>query len=148
MHFPWSRLHRTLSGILPCEARTFLRRRLSACRPRPFLLLTLAIVTYPRGKSNLHNFSTHTHSFLSLRRSPVVQYPIFRSIDLSHDPHRFHRHIPHGHHAGRMPLPSLTSGKICLLFPPISTIMAFALPPDGYFPVTAYHQNCLWRKLL
>ena len=24
LHFPWSRLHRTLSGILPCEARTFL----------------------------------------------------------------------------------------------------------------------------
>ena len=28
MHWPWSRLHRTLSGILPCEARTFL-----ACPP-------------------------------------------------------------------------------------------------------------------
>ena len=24
LHFPWSHLHRTLSGILPCEARTFL----------------------------------------------------------------------------------------------------------------------------
>ena len=24
LHWPWSRLHRTLSGILPCEARTFL----------------------------------------------------------------------------------------------------------------------------
>ena len=24
LHYPWSRLHRTLSGILPCEARTFL----------------------------------------------------------------------------------------------------------------------------
>ena len=24
LHFPWSCLHRTLSGILPCEARTFL----------------------------------------------------------------------------------------------------------------------------
>ena len=24
LHFPWSRLRRTLSGILPCEARTFL----------------------------------------------------------------------------------------------------------------------------
>ena len=26
MHWPWSHLHRTLSGILPCEARTFLTR--------------------------------------------------------------------------------------------------------------------------
>ncbi len=24
LHWPWSHLHRTLSGILPCEARTFL----------------------------------------------------------------------------------------------------------------------------
>ena len=30
LHFPWSRLHRTLSGILPCEARTFLICGLSA----------------------------------------------------------------------------------------------------------------------
>ena len=27
LHFPWSRLHRPLTGILPCEARTFLIRR-------------------------------------------------------------------------------------------------------------------------
>ena len=26
LHWPWSHLHRTLSGILPCEARTFLTR--------------------------------------------------------------------------------------------------------------------------
>ncbi len=30
LHWPGSRLHRTLSGILPCEARTFLICRLSA----------------------------------------------------------------------------------------------------------------------
>ena len=30
LHFPWSRLHRTLSGILPCGARTFLTQILSA----------------------------------------------------------------------------------------------------------------------
>ncbi len=30
LHCPWSRLHQTLSGILPCEARTFLICRLSA----------------------------------------------------------------------------------------------------------------------
>ena len=29
LHFPWSRLHRTLSGMLPCEARTFLTCGLS-----------------------------------------------------------------------------------------------------------------------
>ena len=29
LHFPWSHLHRTLSGILPCEARTFLTCTLS-----------------------------------------------------------------------------------------------------------------------
>ena len=29
LHYPWSRLHRTLSGILPCEARTFLTCPLS-----------------------------------------------------------------------------------------------------------------------
>ncbi len=29
MHYPWSRLRRTLSGILPCEARTFLTWPLS-----------------------------------------------------------------------------------------------------------------------
>ena len=28
LHWPWSRLHRTLSGILPCEARTFLTCRI------------------------------------------------------------------------------------------------------------------------
>ena len=39
LHWPWSRLHRTLSGILPCEARTFLVWHLSACQPRSFILL-------------------------------------------------------------------------------------------------------------
>ena len=29
LHYPWSHLHRTLSGILPCEARTFLTCPLS-----------------------------------------------------------------------------------------------------------------------
>ena len=35
LHWPWSHLHRTLSGILPCDARTFL-----TC-------LTTAAITYP-----------------------------------------------------------------------------------------------------
>ncbi len=30
LHFPWSHLHRPLTGILPCEARTFLTCGLSA----------------------------------------------------------------------------------------------------------------------
>ncbi len=30
LHYPWSRLHRPLAGILPCEARTFLVCGLSA----------------------------------------------------------------------------------------------------------------------
>ena len=39
LHYPWSRLHRTLSGILPCEARTFLTCSLSVLQPRPSVLL-------------------------------------------------------------------------------------------------------------
>ena len=44
LHFPWSHLHRTLSGILPCEARTFLTCCLSAiaaaiiCATQSFLV--------------------------------------------------------------------------------------------------------------
>ena len=41
LHCPWSRLRQTLSGIPPCEARTFLPRRLSALRQRPSVLLKL-----------------------------------------------------------------------------------------------------------
>ena len=54
LHFPWSRLHQTLSGILPCEARTFLPRKLTPAaaaicltqnlRPMPGLSL-------PKGKA-------------------------------------------------------------------------------------------------
>ena len=39
LHYPWSRLHQTLSGILPCEARTFLTCSLSVLQPRPSVLL-------------------------------------------------------------------------------------------------------------
>ena len=44
LHWPWSHLHRTLSGILPCEARTFLTCCLSAiaaaiiCATQSFLV--------------------------------------------------------------------------------------------------------------
>jgi len=44
LHCPWSRLRQTLSGILPCEARTFLSRRLSAMRQRPSVLLPMLIL--------------------------------------------------------------------------------------------------------
>ena len=40
LHCPWSHLRRTLSGILPCEARTFLSRTLSSVRQRPSVPLT------------------------------------------------------------------------------------------------------------
>ena len=43
LHCPWSRLRQTLSGILPCEARTFLSRRLSASRQRPSVLLSFLV---------------------------------------------------------------------------------------------------------
>ena len=38
LHCPWSRLRRTLSGILPCEARTFLTPKFG---PRLFVLLKI-----------------------------------------------------------------------------------------------------------
>ena len=42
LHWPWSRLHRTLSGILPCEARTFLIRQAYAfCCDHPAYLSLL-----------------------------------------------------------------------------------------------------------
>ena len=44
LHCPWSRLRQTLSGILPCEARTFLSRSLSSLRQRPFVLLPLPVL--------------------------------------------------------------------------------------------------------
>ena len=43
LHFPWSRLRQTLSGTLPCEARTFLSRGLAVSRQRPPVLLTTCI---------------------------------------------------------------------------------------------------------
>ena len=43
LHFPWSRLHRTLSGILPCEARTFLTRINTAAITCPAYVFYLII---------------------------------------------------------------------------------------------------------
>ena len=48
LHWPWSRLHRTLSGILPCEARTFLTCRIPKeyGQPRLFILLIFLSILY------------------------------------------------------------------------------------------------------
>ena len=46
LHFPGSHLHRTLSGILPCEARTFLTRMITM-RPRSFVLLVFYAIESP-----------------------------------------------------------------------------------------------------
>ena len=51
LHFPWSRLHRTLSGILPCEARTFLTPAMLG-RDHLFYLspqLLLIIMCFPQN---------------------------------------------------------------------------------------------------
>ena len=52
LHWPWSRLHRTLSGILPCEARTFLTR--TPCRARLSVLLAAIFI--------LNYFSLFVHA--------------------------------------------------------------------------------------
>ena len=51
LHWPWSRLHRTLSGILPCEARTFLTPAMLG-RDHLFYLspqLLLIIMCFPQN---------------------------------------------------------------------------------------------------
>ncbi len=69
LHYPWSRLHRTLSGILPYEARTFL-----TCfykQPRSSVLLA------PCYSSTPHLFCQTVHSapFAKPRfqRSPLLR---------------------------------------------------------------------------
>ena len=42
LHWPWSRLHRTLSGILPCEARTFL-----SCGLSTLAAATVCLTSFP-----------------------------------------------------------------------------------------------------
>ena len=46
LHFPWGHPHRTLSGILPCEARTFLTCILSVMQPRSFSRLGNYYITF------------------------------------------------------------------------------------------------------
>ena len=47
LHFPGSHLHRTLSGILPYEARTFLTCSLSFLQPRSLVLLKPCLTILP-----------------------------------------------------------------------------------------------------
>ena len=56
LHCPWSRLRQTLSGTLPCEARTFLSRGLAVSRQRPPVLLTTCI-----SLSQNHGFVQRNH---------------------------------------------------------------------------------------
>lgn len=53
LHFPWSFLHRTLSGTLPCEARTFL----DAFAARPSVLLNTAYCTMKKSSCKAAFFS-------------------------------------------------------------------------------------------
>ena len=57
LHCPWSRLRRTLSGILPCEARTFLTWRLSALP---------AAITYSTYRAILAHLSSFVHETFHL----------------------------------------------------------------------------------
>ena len=45
LHFPRSHLHRTLSGVLPCEARTFLTCACTAATTRPAQRNQISILT-------------------------------------------------------------------------------------------------------
>ena len=54
LHWPWSHLHRTLSGILPYGARTFLTCYLSVLQPRsPILLISTLLYHILPQKTNL-----------------------------------------------------------------------------------------------
>ena len=60
LHCPWSHLRQTLSGTLPCEARTFLSRSLSFLRQRPFVLLNAPNSTTIPGCCQLRLSSNST----------------------------------------------------------------------------------------
>ena len=63
LHFPGSRLHRTLSGILPCEARTFLTCSLSSLQPRP---------SVPLRRVPYHNSFVSASTWFFTRCSAVI----------------------------------------------------------------------------
>ena len=57
LHYPGSCLHQTLSGILPCEARTFLSRTLSFMRQRSSILLIRSHIISSFSFSNKYNYN-------------------------------------------------------------------------------------------
>lgn len=59
LHYPWGRPRRTLSGTLPCGARTFLMRGLSALRPRLSDPVAEVLYFICRKKSNGLQFLSH-----------------------------------------------------------------------------------------
>ena len=65
LHWPWSRLHRTLSGILPCEARTFLTLPENTGKPRSF---TTVAATYRNTSHPL--FQVPICVFYTLKQLP------------------------------------------------------------------------------
>ena len=56
LHWPWSRLHRTLSGILPCEARTFLSCGLSTLAAAIVCLTSKSFVILTFFQNVVKNF--------------------------------------------------------------------------------------------
>ena len=74
MHFPWGYPHRTLSGTLPCEARTFLTARHRGPRDRLAQQIKCLII--------IHMTTAFVNAFLS--NAPL--YREYASADeLSHD---------------------------------------------------------------
>lgn len=63
MHYPWSHLRRTLSGTLPCEARTFLTWPLSVL-PAAITYLTLSKTEH----QTVNNLTTNSLSCPSPNR--------------------------------------------------------------------------------
>ena len=69
LHFPWSHLHRTLSGILPYEARTFLPEMGRPFIPLYFILFAILLLTCEiiriAPRYALSQSYGHSHSALS-----------------------------------------------------------------------------------
>ena len=72
LHFPWGHPRRTLSGTLPCEARTFLSRHLSARRPRPYVLLAANLDYLTTNFRNIHGFLTIHNIFWTCILIPYI----------------------------------------------------------------------------
>lgn len=67
LHWPGSRLHRMLSGILPCEARTFLTCSLSSLQPRSSVHLEFVLY---------HKSCCFARRFLSLSLANSTDSPL------------------------------------------------------------------------